>query len=69
MELLKRLSEAAGVPGREDAVRAIIEAELEGVVDTLETDALGNLHAVKRAAADGGQLQPVADLAGGLIGR
>jgi len=53
MELLKRLSEAAGVPGREDAVRAIIEAELEGVVDTLETDALGNLHAVKRAAADG----------------
>lgn len=53
MELLKKLSEAAGVPGREDEVRRIIESELEGVVDTLETDAMGNLHAVKRASKDG----------------
>lgn len=53
MELLKRLSEATGVAGREDQVREIIEAELRGVVDTLETDAMGNLHAVKRASEDG----------------
>jgi len=53
MELLKRLSEAAGVPGREERVREIIEAELKGVVDELETDAMGNLHAVKRAKEDG----------------
>src|SRR5690554_868148 len=48
MDLLKRLSEVAGVPGREEQVREIIEAELSGVVDVLETDAMGNLHAVKR---------------------
>lgn len=48
MELLKRLSEAAGVPGREEQVRQLIEAELEGVVDDLSVDALGNLTAVKR---------------------
>ncbi len=48
MDFLKRLSEVAGVPGREERVRDIIESELEGVVDVLETDAMGNLHAVKR---------------------
>ncbi len=53
MELLKRLSEATGVAGREDRVRELIEAELRGVVDVLETDAMGNLHAVKRAPKDG----------------
>lgn len=53
MELLRKLSEVAGVPGREEKVREIIEAELEGVVDAMETDAMGNLHAVKRAKADG----------------
>ncbi len=50
MKLLKRLSEAAGIPGREEQVRAIIEAELEGVVDEVSVDALGNLTAVKRGA-------------------
>lgn len=49
MDLLKRLSEVAGVAGREERVREIIAAELEGLVDVLETDAMGNLHAVKRA--------------------
>ena len=47
MDLLKSLSEVAGVPGREERVREIIEAELEGVVDELDTDSMGNLHAVK----------------------
>ncbi len=45
--LLKRLSEAPGVPGREEAIRELISRELEGVVDSLETDTLGNLIAVK----------------------
>lgn len=49
MDFMKRLSEVAGVPGREERVREIIEAELEGVVDELDTDSMGNLHAVKRA--------------------
>jgi endoglucanase len=47
MDLLKQLSEVAGVPGREERVRAIIRQELDGVVDELREDALGNLIAVK----------------------
>ncbi|MDQ3458100.1 MAG: M42 family metallopeptidase [Deinococcota bacterium] len=46
-ELLKRLSEVAGVPGREERVRELIRAELEGVVDSLSEDAMGNLIAFK----------------------
>ena len=48
-QLLKKLSEAAGVPSREENIRAIIKAELEGKVDELTVDPLGNLIAVKRS--------------------
>ena len=50
MDLLKQLSEIGGVPGREERVRALLEGELEGVVDDLRTDALGNLIAHKKGA-------------------
>lgn len=50
VDLLRRLSEAPGVPGREERVRELIRRELEGVVDELREDALGNLIAVRRAA-------------------
>lgn len=53
MQLLKRLSETAGVPGREERVRMLIEQELEGLVDSVETDAMGNLIAVKRSGQQG----------------
>lgn len=46
-DLLKRLSEASGVPGREEAVRDLISAELSDSVDSLETDTMGNLIAHK----------------------
>ncbi|MBS3966433.1 MAG: M42 family metallopeptidase [Truepera sp.] len=49
MNLLKQLSEVAGVPGREERVREIIRQELTGLVDDLREDALGNLIAVKEA--------------------
>lgn len=39
--------------GREELVRELIEKELEGVVDDLSVDAMGNLTAVKRAATEG----------------
>ena len=48
MELLKRLSEAAGVPGHEGEVRAIVKGALDGNVDTLQTDHLGNLIAHRK---------------------
>ncbi len=47
MELLKRLCEAPGIPGYEAKVRSIVEDELRGHVDALETDALGNVIAHK----------------------
>jgi endoglucanase len=53
MRLLQRLSEVDGVPGREDRVRALIASELEGRVDDLETDAMGNLHATVRCGRPG----------------
>ncbi len=43
VDLLKRLCETPGVPGREERVRALIEREIDGLFDTVETDALGNL--------------------------
>lgn len=48
MELLRKLSEAAGIPGREEDVRAIARGALKGHVDTLEVDRLGNLIAHKK---------------------
>lgn len=53
MRLLQRLSETDGVPGREERVRDLIRAELEGAVDELETDAMGNLHALRRSGREG----------------
>ena len=48
MELLRRLSEAAGVPGREGEVRTLIKEALEGQVDELTVDRLGNVIARKK---------------------
>jgi endoglucanase len=42
-DLLRRLSEAPGVPGREDRVRDLIRSELGARADHARTDAMGNL--------------------------
>jgi endoglucanase len=42
-ELLKRLCETPGVPGREERVRALIEKEIEGLFDSTSVDAMGSL--------------------------
>ncbi|HMK16211.1 MAG TPA: M42 family peptidase, partial [Methanomicrobiales archaeon] len=47
-EILERLSNAHGVSGSEESVFAIIREELDGCVDELREDALGNLIAVKK---------------------
>ena len=44
LELLKELSEASGVPGNEDEVRAIIRSHVSHLVDGMEMDAMGNLY-------------------------
>jgi len=43
IELLKRLCETPGVPGREERVRALIEKEVAGLFDSITSDAMGNL--------------------------
>jgi endoglucanase len=48
LELLKRLSEAAGVPGREESVREIVMAELKALADEVRTDVLGNVIALRK---------------------
>ena len=42
-ELLKKLSESCGISGFEENVREIIKDELDGKVDSMETDIMGNV--------------------------
>jgi tetrahedral aminopeptidase len=48
MELLKRLSEAPGIPGREEAIRTIVREALDTHVAEISVDRLGNVIAHKK---------------------
>ncbi|GAB4461016.1 MAG: M42 family metallopeptidase [Anaerolineae bacterium] len=52
-ELIKQLTEAYGPSGHEQAVRNIIAQHVTPHADSVETDPLGNLHAVKRGDGSG----------------
>lgn len=43
MELLKRLSETPGIPGREEAIRVIVREALTAHADEITVDCLGNV--------------------------
>ncbi len=43
IDLLRRLCETPGVPGHEERVRALIEAEVSDLFDEVRTDAMGSL--------------------------
>lgn len=49
-ELLRKLTEAPGVSGREERIRELILAETQGLWDETRVDAMGNLICLKRAA-------------------
>ena len=49
ISLLEKLSNAMGVSGDEQEIRVIIKQELSSFADSLKTDALGNLIAIKKA--------------------
>jgi len=51
--LLERLTQAHGVSGYEDEVRAIVQEELASLVDEVRVDALGSVIAIKRGRANG----------------
>jgi len=67
--LLKRLTEAPGLPGREAAVREILAGELARFRADLETDALGNLIAHVKGAGPRVLLQAHLDEVGCLVSR
>jgi tetrahedral aminopeptidase len=50
MQLLKKLCETPGISGYETLVSAVIKEELRGLCDQVETDRMGNIIALKKAA-------------------
>ncbi len=52
-DLLKRLCETPGIPGREGPIRRLVAEELRPLTDTIEADAMGNLIGFKKGASDG----------------
>lgn len=54
-ELLKRLTETPGVPGREERVRELVLAETDGFWDETTVDPLGNLICFKKAGRSAGR--------------
>ncbi len=52
--ILKELAEAVGPSGNEKAVRAVLRQALDGHVERMWVDNLGNLHAEKRGTSSSG---------------
>ena len=55
IDLLKRLCETSGIPGREERVRALIEDEIDGLFDEVRVDAMGNLICCREPRGAGGK--------------
>ena len=53
MLLLKKLTDACGLPGFEDEVREIIKDEIKDYVDSIKVDRMGNLIVTKNSNASG----------------
>ncbi len=59
MDLLKKLSELSGAPGREEGVREFIKTQVEGLADEVHTDVMGNLICRKRPTTGSGDSERV----------
>lgn len=59
---LKRLSEAKGVSGYEDEVRAIVTEEFGRYADEVRTDRMGNVIALKRGEGEGRRIMLAAHM-------
>ncbi|MEM1071306.1 MAG: M20/M25/M40 family metallo-hydrolase [Planctomycetota bacterium] len=60
-DLLKRLCETPGVPGREERVRALIESEIKGLFDETLTDAMGTLICTRKPRTASGSKRKTSD--------
>lgn len=58
LDLLRRLCETPGIPGREERVRELVEREIEGLFDDVRTDAMGSLICTRRPRGGGGDGGP-----------
>ncbi|MBA3273970.1 MAG: M42 family peptidase, partial [Chthoniobacterales bacterium] len=63
LKLLKELSEAPGVPGREERVRDILKRECKGLFDETTIDPMGSLIATKHVKGAGKKKSPSVMLA------
>jgi endoglucanase len=52
IDLLAKICKTPGAPGFEQKVRALVLEELEGLVDQVEVDNMGNVYAIKKGKAD-----------------
>ena len=59
LELIRRLSEAPGISGHEETVRALIQDAMAPFADEMRTDALGNLIALQRGGGTGEQRRAI----------
>ena len=57
IDLLKRLCETPGIPGREERVRKLIEKEVRGLFDEVTTDPMGSLICRRGPRGKGGKGQ------------
>lgn len=48
LELLEKVVQTPGAPGFEKRIRDLILSEVEGLVDEIEVDNMGNIYAIKR---------------------
>jgi endoglucanase len=49
LDLLRELSDAPGVPGREERIRDIVQAHSKGLFDSITVDPMGSVLATKKA--------------------
>lgn len=61
VDLLARLCETPGIPGREERVRALIETEVAGLFDSVETDPMGSLICRRKPRGPGNKAISVTD--------
>ncbi len=62
VSLLKEICETPGVPGYEQKVRELITRELKGIADSLTTDNMGNLVALKKGKSSAKKVMAAAHM-------
>ena len=51
LDLLRRLCETPGIPGREERVRKLVTESVDGLFDEVRTDAMGSLICTRRGSS------------------